>query len=156
MKNFYHYNSHSKQLVPLSGLDHQTCLHLVAEASCGASILSKDVSTWATGAEHQDTGATNLAQSILDLNLPGVAPATHCLQSASTQKSADPFGAPAFDLYRIASKADLLSHEWPRPPSPISNDRRLPSGGRSIRSPSYLTMPVALTAKLVLTPRSLT
>ena len=42
----------------------------------------------------QDTGATNLAQSILDLNLPGVAPATHCLQSASTQKSADPFGAP--------------------------------------------------------------
>ena len=104
----------------------------------------------------QDTGATNLAQSILGLNLPGVAPATHCLQSASTQKSADPFGAPAFDLYRIASKADLLSHEWPRPLSPISNDRRLPSGGRSIRSPSYLTMPVALTAKLVLTPRSLT
>lgn len=60
----------------------------------------------------QHRGPKALAPRIASLNLPGVAQAIDRLEPARTQKSPDPFGAPSFDLYRIASKSDLLSPEW--------------------------------------------
>jgi hypothetical protein len=53
-----------------------------------------------------------LAQAIQNLNLPSVRSGIDCLGNSGVQVSREPFGAPKFDLYRISSKADLLSHEW--------------------------------------------
>lgn len=52
------------------------------------------------------------ANDIACLRLPGLSRAIKCLSESSPTPSASPFGAPALDLYRIASKADLLSQSW--------------------------------------------
>lgn len=57
-------------------------------------------------------GANNLARQIAGLALPGLVAAIHHLQHNRIQRSPDSFGAPSFDLYRITSKADLLSEQW--------------------------------------------
>ncbi len=57
-------------------------------------------------------GNGHLARSISHLSLPGVAEAIRRVEPGGTQVSPQPFGAPPFDLYRISSKQDLLSHEW--------------------------------------------
>jgi hypothetical protein len=53
-----------------------------------------------------------LAAAIKNLGLCGVQAGIDCLSNSHDQISPDPFGAPRFDLYRIASKNDLLSPEW--------------------------------------------
>ena len=53
-----------------------------------------------------------LATEIENLRLPGVQAGISCLSNRGNQVSSEPFGAPRFDLYRIASKSDLLSPEW--------------------------------------------
>jgi hypothetical protein len=57
-------------------------------------------------------GNGHLARSISRLSLPGVTEAIRCVDPGGMQVSPQPFGAPPFDLYRISSKQDLLSHEW--------------------------------------------
>ena len=42
----------------------------------------------------------------------GLRSAIRCLNRREPQISLKPFGAPSFDLYRISSRADLLSEEW--------------------------------------------
>ena len=42
----------------------------------------------------------------------GLKSAIRCLNRREPQISSKPFGAPSFDLYRISSRADLLSEEW--------------------------------------------
>jgi hypothetical protein len=59
-----------------------------------------------------NSGKKQLAQKIAMLNLPGVADSIACLEQQASRLSSDPFGAPAFDLYRIGSKQDLISPEW--------------------------------------------
>jgi hypothetical protein len=58
-------------------------------------------------------GAKDLARKIGELNLPGVAAAREKLEPTHAQRSPDSFGSPSFDLYRITSKDDLLSPQWP-------------------------------------------
>jgi hypothetical protein len=58
------------------------------------------------------SGAKDLARIIADLDLAGVGAATQRLEPTSVQRSTDPFGSPSFDLYRITSRADLLSPQW--------------------------------------------
>ena len=53
-----------------------------------------------------------LATAIENLRMPGVQAGINCLGNRGSQVSSEPFGAPRFDLYRIASKNDLLSPEW--------------------------------------------
>lgn len=57
-------------------------------------------------------GNVEMARAIAGLNLSGVERGIRCLELDGPQLSAEPFGAPSFDLYRIGSKADLLSDEW--------------------------------------------
>lgn len=59
------------------------------------------------------TGANELARQIASLKLAGVSAAIDILQPNRIQRSPNSFGAPSFDLYRITSKADLLSEQWP-------------------------------------------
>ena len=59
-----------------------------------------------------DSGQAEMAVAIASLELPGVRGAIECLAQRGPQLSAEPFGAPAFDLYRIGSRQDLLSDEW--------------------------------------------
>lgn len=59
-----------------------------------------------------DSGQARMAAAIANLELPGVRGAIECLARRGPQLSAEPFGAPAFDLYRIGSRQDLLSDEW--------------------------------------------
>ena len=58
------------------------------------------------------SGNVEMARAIARLNLPGVKRGIQCLEDDGPQLSAEPFGAPQFDLYRIGSKDDLLSDEW--------------------------------------------
>jgi hypothetical protein len=57
-------------------------------------------------------GNVQVATILAQLNLPGVDEAIGCLKQIGTQSSPEPFGSPSFDLYRINSAQDLLSHEW--------------------------------------------
>lgn len=57
-------------------------------------------------------GKTDEAASIARLGLPGVSRAINCLSNTKPAQSKQPFGAPAFDLYRVGSKQDLLSEQW--------------------------------------------
>lgn len=57
-------------------------------------------------------GNTHAASSIARLGLPGVSHAINCLLATTPARSANPLGAPPFDLYRIASKQDLLRDDW--------------------------------------------
>jgi len=59
-----------------------------------------------------DAGNADLARKVTQMDLPGVGGAVECLGCNGEQESAEPFGSPSFDLYRISSKNDLLSHEW--------------------------------------------
>ncbi|MFZ5495488.1 MAG: hypothetical protein ACOZE5_09165 [Verrucomicrobiota bacterium] len=52
------------------------------------------------------------AQLLEQLSLPGVGTAIRALAANVPTRSADPFGAPAFELYRIRSRADVASDEW--------------------------------------------
>jgi hypothetical protein len=57
-------------------------------------------------------GKREAAAEIARLGLPGVASAIKCLTETTPTASAKPFGATTFDLYRIASKGDILSANW--------------------------------------------
>lgn len=58
------------------------------------------------------SGNTRMASNITRLGLPGVSHAVNCLLATTNTRSKNPLGTPRFDLYRIASKQDLLSDEW--------------------------------------------
>lgn len=59
-----------------------------------------------------NVGKVHLARRIAHLSLPGVERGIECLEDSGDQVTREPYGAPTLDLYRIASKQDLLSDEW--------------------------------------------
>jgi len=67
----------------------------------------------------------------IPFHLAGLRQAVRCLSHDGPQISSKPFGAPAFDLYRICAEADLLSEEWI-----LFYDRfyRSAAGGRNSRA----------------------
>ena len=60
----------------------------------------------------KNAGNLKLAREIEKLQSPGLQSGIQCLERRENQISPEPFGSPTFDLYRINSKSDLLSHEW--------------------------------------------
>jgi hypothetical protein len=57
-------------------------------------------------------GSVHISSRIARLGLPCVSRAINCLTDTQPYHCAEPFGAPPFDVYRISSKADLLSEQW--------------------------------------------
>lgn len=79
----------------------------------GASVtLTTAVSLALLHRQQLTTGAAARAQLLGQLGLPGVAAAIRLLGTNGRPNSADPFGAPSFELYPIRSRADVSSEEW--------------------------------------------
>ena len=79
-----------------------------AEVSLTAALFLAITHQQELHAERQET-----AGAIAKLELFGVSSAIRCLANPRKEPSADPFGAPRFELYRIGSRDDLVSEEWP-------------------------------------------
>lgn len=79
----------------------------------GASItLTTAVSLALLHRQQLAVGENARAQLLEELRLPGVAGAIRLLGNNRRQNSAEPFGAPSFELYPIRSRADVTSEEW--------------------------------------------
>lgn len=79
----------------------------------GASVsLTTAVSLALFLRRHHALGDYTRADSLDGLGLPCVAAAKRVLDSNQRRISADPFGAPEFDLFPIRSRADVASDEW--------------------------------------------
>lgn len=79
----------------------------------GASVtLTTAVSLALLHRQQRTVGDVARARLLGQLGLPGVATAIRLLGTNDRLNSAEPFGAPNFELFPIRSRADVASEEW--------------------------------------------